>query len=158
MSYGLSSSGAWEQNIPRTLKNFGYSNGGTFADYNKNTVLNELKSGYALAISAYAIKTVTKKKFLGITVKTTTSYSEGHTWVLDRVMWRYRTKKTLNNGVITKIETESDYLVRCNYGWEGKDNGYYYADAFDTNSGPATRSGTAGYYQYDIDIVYNIRK
>jgi hypothetical protein len=159
MSYGASSSGGWEDNIPRTLKNFGYSNGGSLSDYNDDKVFNELKLGYAAIVSGYAKETVTKKKFLGITVKTTITYSEGHVWVLDRVLQKYRTKTEYTNGVITLISTESQYLVHCNFGWGGYDNGYYYSRAFNTNVGPSyTRSGTSGHYQYDIDAITGIRK
>ena len=54
---------------------------------------------------------------------------------------------------------ESQALVRCNFGWNGQDNGFYFGGAFDTNAGPVvTRSGTEYNFQYNLEIVYNIRK
>ncbi len=156
MQYGLDGSSSNTKKVPQTLKNFGYSNGGIATEFKTQIALDELKSGYAVVAGGSA--TIEKKKILGIAVK---RIYRGHAWVIDRVMYRYRTKKTLNNkGIVIKTETESEHLVRCNFGWEGLDNGYYYAGAFDTNKGPVTttRSGTPGNYQYKLKMVYNIRK
>ena len=51
-----------------------------------------------------------------------------------------------------------EQLVHCNYGWSGSDNGYYNTAAFDTNTGPITRSveGESYNYQFNLECLYNI--
>lgn len=162
MSFSLDGSGAWLKNIPRTLKRLGYYHGGTYADWNKEIVLNELKEypHYPVAVSAYAktyqYKVVTR--FLGIKVKTSTKtgYEEGHSFLLENAICRTRKKQHSQTG---RIRTYTQTLVYVNYGWSGGSNGYYDAGVFDTSSGPVTRSeGTSGYYQYNVKMVYGVRK
>ncbi|MDR0891123.1 MAG: C10 family peptidase [Mediterranea sp.] len=174
ISFGIGADGSGTQSsyIPRTLRNFGYSNGGSYGGYNETTITNELMSGYIAAVSGYAAKTVKKKKFLGITISTRTTYSRGHTWVLDALMKRERTRTILNNNTTISSDTETEYLVHCNWGWDGKDNGYYYSGAFNAtenedyipigridNDGPKwTRSDDAFNFQYKINAITGIRK
>ena len=109
-------------------------------------------------ISGKAKKKVTTKKILGITVNTTTTYSEGHAWVIDQVMTRTRDKKRYVDGVYQDEAQEYEHLVHCNFGWNGSDNGFYYSKQFDTNEGPVTRKtttktyGTSYYYQYLLQM------
>lgn len=160
MSYAVDGSSASFSNIVRTLKNFGYSNGGTCEGYNESKVFSELKAGYAVLASAYAKKTVTKKKFLGITVKTITTYSRGHAWVLDRIMSRSRTITNYNNGVVSSRTTETQYLVHCNWGWGSTDNGYYFSGVWNADIGDVTtRSEDTSYnFQYYLEDITGIRK
>jgi hypothetical protein len=160
MSYGLDGSGADEANIPRTLRNYGYSNGGTHGNYNETTVLNELKAGYIVVACGFASET--KNKFLGITLWKT--HKDGHTWVLDRIMARNRTKTDYVDGRRKSTSTETQYLLRCNWGWGGTDNGYFFSKGFNADepavvgpNGP-TRSDSPMNFQYDLDAVTGIRK
>jgi hypothetical protein len=159
VKYTSSGTEANAADIPRTLKNFGYSSGGTHGGYNETTVLNELRSGYIVAASGYGHKTVDKDRFLGIVVKTTTTYSNYRSWVMDGIIYRYRTKIDYRDYTITGTSVESQYLVRCNWGWDGADNGYYMSQAFDSYYGPITTRAEENpyYYQYKLEAVTGIR-
>lgn len=158
-------SGANASNISRTLKNFGYSNGGSLKDYNTSSVVSELKSGYGVLVGGFSHKKV--KKFLGIKVKT--KYSGGHRWLCHGLLERRRTVKTYNsNGVLQSTTTESQWYPLCNWGWGGSQDGYYLSSAFNSNKGPAysdaTRSvedenGSEDYnFQYKITALIGARK
>lgn len=161
MSFSLSGSGAWLYNIPRTLKNLGYFHGGTHAEWNQNLVLNELREypHYPVAVSAYAKSTttssgVTVPKYIGIPVKAPEGYSEGHSFLLESALLRERKIRYVYTGT---MDVATQTLVYVNYGWSGSSNGYYNAGVFNTNAGPVTRSGSSGYYQYWINMVYGVR-
>lgn len=158
-------SGASADNIPRTLKNFGYSNGGSLSDYKTETVVSELKNGYSVLVGGYCHKTVSK--FLGF--KINTKYSGGHKWLCHGLLERRRTVKTYNsNGVLQNTTSESEWYPLCNWGWGGYQDGYYLSNAFDSKSGPSyptstrnnnTENGSEDYnFQYKITTVTGIRK
>lgn len=179
MKYGLSSeggSGANPANIPRTLKNFGFSNGGSLQGYNTNTVVSELRYGYHVLIGGCESRTLHKKKFLGITIKKYYTYSAGHRWLAHGLLERARTISTYNSdNVLVSEREESVWYPLCNFGWGGYGDGYYLSGAFDTNKGPAydwvgphTRSDagdtsaenetTPNNFQYNMTAVIGIRK
>ena len=79
VSYGLSGSGAKIEDIPQTLRNFGYSNGGRKCDYSEKDVVNEIGAGYPVIISGF--RTKHENKILGITINS--SYRDGHAWIAD---------------------------------------------------------------------------
>ena len=161
VSYSTTGSGAANANVPRTFTNFGYSSGGSIVTYDFDELYNVISSR-PVYVSGYAIKEVTKKKFLGITTKTTTTYKEGHAWVIDQVLTRKRNKTTYVDGVKQGTSVEYEHLVHCNFGWNGLDNGYYYSGTFDTNAGPVTRGSTTTtygesyYYQYYLQMNKDI--
>lgn len=168
MKFALDGSGAWLYNVPRTLQRLGYFHGGTHGAWSISTVLNELKEYpyYPVLVSAYAYKTVTRsevednQKILGINIHAPegTKYTEGHTFMLESAMIRERKIRYVHPGV-SGPNTKTETLVYVNYGWSGTDNGYYNAGVFDTVSGPVVRSqtGNAGYYQYNITMLYGVR-
>jgi hypothetical protein len=87
-SYGTSAigTGASFNNVSRTLEHFGYAKYGSVADYNQSTIQSSVGAAKPVLVAGYSTKTVIPKKILGITVKTTTSYSGGHAWVIDAVL------------------------------------------------------------------------
>lgn len=179
MNYGLredGGSGASPKNIPRTLKNFGYSSGGVLTDYNTDIVVNELKNGYHILIGGAAIRTYYKKKILGITVSKGYKYSDGHQWLAHGLLERRRLVFTYNsNGQQISSKTESTWYPLCNFGWNGDEDGYYLSGVFDAGKGPSynwsasTRTdeddeetlyneGTPKNYQFKITTIVGIRK
>ena len=59
-------------------------------------------------------------------------------------------------------------LLHCNWGWNGRDNGYYLSKVFNTNnpanlpstiSPPPVRSNIPYYYQYNLQysIIYTTK-
>lgn len=164
MQWGAES-GAYLVNIIHTLKDMGYVHPGIFKNYNTLEVENQLKSGWSpVPVSAYAKDQVTKVKILGITVKTIHNYSEGHSFVVERMLVRERTKTQYTNGRPVASSKEEHYLVKVNWGWEGFHNGYFFNGAFDSNQAPivnmtpSTTSGTSGNYQYNVQMVVGIKR
>jgi len=158
MDYDLSGSGAYDSSVPRTFENFGYASGGSNQPYNFDG-LREAVQYRPVYVSGYSKKVVTKTIILGITVNTTTTYKDGHAWVIDQVMTRGRNKYTVIGGVREPgAEREYQTLVHCNFGWDGYKNGCYFSAKFDTNEGPVTRRtttttyGTDYYYQYQLNM------
>ena len=141
-SYDTAATKASFENIPRTLNNFGYAKYGSVADYNQSTIQSSVGAAKPVLVAGYSTKTVSTKKILGITVSTTTTLGEGHVWIIDAVLERKRTVSTYRSTMLVAQGTQYEYLVHCNWGWNGSRDGYYYSGAFDTNNGPVTRSGT----------------
>ena len=88
-SYGTSAIGTGDSfnNVSRTLEHFGYAKYGSVADYNQSTIQSSVGAAKPVLVAGYSTKTVIPRKISGITVKTTTSYSGGHAWVIDAV-WK----------------------------------------------------------------------
>ena len=163
MDYGLIESGADPENIPRTLRNFGYSNGGNHIDYNTETIVSELKNGYPVLVIGYAIKEETY--FCGIKIRT--NYSDGHCWLAHGLLELKYTIKTFKDNVHVGTRYEYYYYPLCNFGWGGTSDGYYLSGVFDARKeagpeyewdGPSSKSGEKYNYQYNITAVTGIRK
>ncbi len=173
MQYESNGSNAHIEDIPQTLLNMGYQNGGICKDYVTSDVVNELQNKYPVIVTGSDIKTVKRKRILGITVKTETSYT-GHAWLLNGLLKQTRNNQMLDkDGNIKYEHTETNWYVLCNFGWEGSCDGYYLSYSFDVNKGPAfkeqtraaaeetentTISGTDNYYQYKLKQLSGIRK
>lgn len=179
MDYGLASdggSGANPKNIPRTLKNFGFSNGGKLRSYDTGTVVGDLQYGHHVLIGGFEYRTLHKDKFLGITIRKHYTYSNGHRWLAHGLLERKRTMYIYdkNHSLISKT-SQSLWYPLCNFGWDGDGDGYYLSGAFDESSGPAydwegpflrsiTNSetglseGTPSNFQYNVTAVTGIRK
>lgn len=176
MQYGINGqgSGAYIEDVPHTLENYGYTSGGQCNPYNSSQVIYELRQGYPVLMNGYDTKTITKKKILGITISTTTSYTGGHCWLLHGLLERKRNVQTYNSSLdllIDESETCHSYPL-CNFGYGGAWDGYYLSSAFDASSGspiypwdnPATKGtttevfGTDDYYQFCLNAITGIRQ
>ncbi len=156
-----------ELNVPRTFRNFGYTNGGTIKDYSLIDLKNALRVGPVLG-SGECFKTVTvkKTKILGIVIntQTTNSYYDGHEWVYDNYIERSCMRFGYSgNNTIVSAQSLSETLVHCNMGDGGNGDGYYYSGSYNVKN-PVTRSvsvtettyGTEGLYQYDLHMITDI--
>lgn len=169
-------SGADPQNIPRTLKNFGFSSGGRLENYNTDAVINELQYGHHVLIGGYDTRKKHKTKILGIKINTYSTYSGGHRWLAHGLLKRVRkvSQYDRNNKLINEWD-EVVWYPLCNFGWDGYGDGYYLSGAFDVNkqpaykrNGPHMRSssekdsyeneGTPNNFQYKMTAVLGIRK
>lgn len=154
MNYGLKQSGAKSKNIPRTMKSFGYSNGGELVDYYTNDIVSELKLGYPVLVSGVdPIK------------------EQGHQWLVHGLLERKRILELYTReGVYAGKYAQYEYYPLCNWGWNGAHDGYYLSKAF-TNS-PKYFDDGAGYssdkdpyrnydkpnYKENIKMLIGIRK
>ena len=144
-----------ESRIITTLKNFGYIVTSYITDYNETTISYEIGKGYPVIMSGQSIK----------------NSNEAHIWLIHGLLVRTREVKfyDLSTKKYLRTETECEYYPLCNWGWSGKDNGYYLSRVFNTNVGPVyytdgekktiSRASDEEYnYQYRLKILAGIRK
>lgn len=160
MSYGTSSSGAYSKYADDCFDGMGYVTPSSLQGYNYDVIKSSIKNGNSVYTSAFAKKSTTKVKIFGITISSSTSYSEGHAYVVDGYSERRQeitfTLPSLFGSKTMTLNVPFNYL-HVNFGWNGYKNGYYAAGTFDTTAGTEfTRSGTSGNYQYKIEILPNV--
>ena len=125
VDYGVDGSGADKRNIHRTLSNCGFSNSGVRDIYNTPVVADELVNGYPILISAKSSK-------------------GRHTWLVHGLMQRIRKiDHYYAKDVLEYTRYEIEYYPLCNWGWEGRADGYYLSGVFDAHSGPVESDDTA---------------
>ena len=73
-----------------------------------------------------------------------------------RRMERKRTVSTYRSAMLVAQGTQYEYLVHCNWGWDGSRDGYYYSGAFNTDNGPEIRSDSPYHFQYNLKIIANV--
>lgn len=160
VSYGLSGSGAKIEDIPQTLRNFGYSNGGRKCDYSEKDVVNEIGAGYPVIISGF--RTKHENKILGITINS--SYRDGHAWIADGYAKFFKTVDVVDeNGRILSSTWYTTYYIRCNWGWGGQYDGYFLSGSFHPSANPSFPDNYNGRaedynYRYRVENVIGIRK
>lgn len=145
MSYGCEGSGANMDNTLTWLRTLGYQTSNP-SDYNWDQVKSCLDSQIPVIASGFRVMTMKKakkkKKILGITVKTTDSYtpiySDGHVWVIDG--YKTTTIKSYSYTVNTVTDVTairylsssySNSFLSVNWGWDGIHDDYYAAGCFD---------------------------
>jgi hypothetical protein len=154
MDYGCSESGAGRDDAKNGLRALGFKTSGV-EGFNTDKVISNLNLSKPVYTAGNA-----KKETSGMWFWETTSYKEGHAWVIDGYLVRKRTVKIYLTGNEEPLSTGTDEqtLLHCNFGWGGGSNGYYFAGAFDTNAGPEVRvtSGQSGNFQYNIQMIKDI--
>ena len=137
----------------------------TWYDYNTKIIKDSINKGYPVLCQGSSKKTVKKYKLFGKTIWTTTTYGEGHYWIVDGfadlscTAYNKKTNETLDI---------RDTFLHCNVGWGGWCNGYYLAGVFDFNhlltnqsfdrSTSSTSYYTENYNKYDVEIFPYIHK
>ncbi len=71
--------------------------------------------------------------------------------------------ETYNWGMLLRTDYEYGYYVHCNWGWDGRYNGYFLPTAFDANhepDRPDTRAleGDSNYYQFNMSMWHQIKR
>lgn len=167
MQYGPGGSGAFDKNVPRTLRAYGYQSSDP-CDYNWETIKSEIYTKRPVYISAQYLKVVTiTPRFLFWGGKTSITYDKGHAWVLDGIRTLKR-KVTMIDGYtkeVGRISYETKELVHCNLGWGGRNDGFYLSKAFNAAKGPeemrcsgkTTIHGEEDNYQYNHKIIKDIK-
>lgn len=160
MNYGVSGSGAYSINVPRTFCNFGYTSVDAIQFLgNIGTSVRQRRPVY---IEGFASQSANKYpasgSILGIAA-TRTVYTDGHAWVIDTILEQKRNIYTYRyDGVLLKTEYENRSFVHCNWGWWGDKDGYYFSNVFDTTKGPVLVHAAEYpyYYQYYLRMITNI--
>lgn len=165
MNYGTVESTSSTNNVPITLRNFGYSSGGTIRSYTTELAVGELNKplpelGYPVLIR-------------GDDTRNGNSYSGGHIWLGHGISWQERTITIRDQyGFEVSSRKEEQWYILCNFGWNGSKDGYYVSGVFDTTKGPdpdlwwkptlptraAVSSNIPNYFQYNIKIITGIRR
>lgn len=139
-NYKKDSTGCGESKAIDWFNKWGGLKASKLKDYNETAIVNAIKGGNPV----YARGNSGKKKVLGIRV----GWKGGHAWVYDGTLTASKDNKTST-------------FVHCNWGWDGRNNGYYISKAFDTNAG-AIIYDNAGDYQsagtsnYKYHLQYSI--
>lgn len=90
--------------------------------------------------------------------------TDSHAWNIDGYKTKTRTitTKTYKGNTLTKIETKTETreMVHCDFGWEGKCNGYYVSGIFKLNSSendydPGSGTKNTRYNNFIKIITYN---
>lgn len=159
--YGLDNSFADIKNIPRTFRNFGYSQGGEIVDYKTNEIVQELRNGNCVLVSGYK----TKKDFNIGDWTLWSSYEGGHVWLAHGLLERTRKVYTYVDGKCVKTDTESQWYPLYNWGKDGICDGFFLSGVFDKNNEyvPTDENenqtrGNKSDYQYNVKLIKNIRK
>lgn len=107
--FGNSFGFALPTNARDCLELLGYKNVKLKWSYNESEVINALDNDCPVFISAIA------------------GLVRGHAWVIDGYIKR---NYVSSSGLVSK----SQYLVHCNWGWNGKNNGYFASGVFETKN------------------------
>ncbi len=151
--------GAATDRIQPTFARLGYQCGEE-SDYSVSDLLSAIHvDGRPVIVAGYAIRTPVK--VLGILMGY--NYSSGHYWICDRVMTYKQKIETYNWGMLLRTDYEYGYYVHCNWGWDGRCNGYFLPTAFDANHEPErpdTRAleGDSNYYQFNMSMWHQIKR
>ncbi len=123
MKYKYSGSGALSENVPRTLRHYGYKSG-ELLDYDWQSIKDEIMALRPIYMRG--------KRF------NKDGSRSGHAWVLDgfvilqrQVTVRYK----FSNKIISQYNEQKEF-VHCNLGWGPGYNGYYLSKAFNLDAGP----------------------
>lgn len=156
MDYGTKLSGAIKENVPRTFMNFQYESGGSFSDYDVNLLIDALQYRPVYG-RGNAKKHITTTKFLGIKIKETVSYSEGHAWIYDGYLTRSREEKKYNYEELVQTNIKVENLIHINWGWGGNCDGYFspyelYSKNPVVKGSSTVTEGTDYYFQYNLQM------
>lgn len=154
MRYGSDKSGAFTSDARSWLNRIGYS-GGEEKEYSFNLVEQSLDNGCPVLANGARKKETTY--FLGI--KTGTSYSEGHSWLIDGILKRYKVFQDvylakMSDGT-TAIKTVIRYnyynFQHCNWGWKGRYDGWFPEGCFYANDESIKMQNDRGVYDTGTD-------
>lgn len=179
--YGSYPSAGARSEVARFIHTLGVWMGTTYSDLASNTyvskvsgVLNQsgLRNANLITYTKNAGKNMvcTKKAPFFIHGVHAPNVTSGHHWVIDG--WNEYTKQSWmttygpNNQVNPEVLLSEEYycLVHCNFGWDGKCDGYYWYDLFDTtkrldsdkiDTGAGDYAGSNG--SADYKFAYNFK-
>ncbi len=115
---------AYPSDVARTLRNFGFKNGGTFVNFTEEGVVNELKRGYPVIIFGFPENPHT-----------------GHAWLLEGAKIGMTTVTTYWGAKIIESRIEYDIYFQCNWGCSGAGDGYFHAKGFNPQTGRVYNPG-----------------
>lgn len=149
MNYGIYSSGANPENIPRTFENMGYKQGGRLVTYKTSQVSANLKLRGPVLVGGR------------------NNLDEGHRWLAHGLIERkVHVTAYLENSLVpvrTFERVEATYIL-CNMGWGGSADGYYLSECFDTDEGPDYQYNTTrtrvgdGNFSSEITAIIGVIK
>lgn len=147
--WGLPEEGGSSANItsiPKVLREeMGYRNSGDLIQYDESMALSE----------------VTRFARPVVMAGTTEAGKPGHAWVIDGVGSQSRDKFwiSVNTGEILDKSKDVRFLLHCNWGWDGRLDGYFLSDVFDPFDPVARslRSDSPSAYDYNLWMIKGIK-
>jgi hypothetical protein len=171
MEYSCSGSGASLTNAVKFLQKYGYKYNYTALGtplglgYDYNTIIASLNKNQPVIAGGKSHK-ITKSYLWGLI--TSSSYQNGHAWVIDGYLNRKQTITTTVTltlrGRTSQSTTSTTYnyanYLHNNWGYSGIDNGYFISGSFNLNRidlpsntrATTTTTGEDKNYQYEITI------
>ena len=138
MKYKLSGSGTVDSKIVNYFRNVGYKSPGRIGGYNDTVIAESLNRGVPVMVGGY-------QSFFG---------TGGHEWIIDGYNTLQRTVTVTVRWRVLWWHNEYTYSYNeycpqfhCNFGWGGRDNGYYNSKAFNTSNGS---------YNWWVNCIYDI--
>lgn len=146
MDWGLKSSGASRNKIPKCFEAMGYRRPNAPQVYSQGDVIASIKSSCPVIICGNSIK----KSIVGIKY-----YKSGHAWIIDGYFHRERKINIFRKNKYHHSYQEKEDYLHLNWGWDGNSNGYYLAGVFTGGNGPIYPSTKAGAnnYPYNLEII-----
>ena len=134
--------------MARSLGMLGYQNV-EYGKYSTAVVLSSLQNGYPVIVCSVP----------GIKL------TQSHAWNIDGYKKYIKTTRIDyfkdNKFIKTTYDNDVTNMVHCNFGWGGKDNGYYTSGVFDLTKGQKdgwSSGKTTNYNNYLKTISFNIQK
>lgn len=129
-NYGNSGSLLWPKDVLPYLERLGYQNvkiNRHPSNFNIGLVYNSLSRGYPVIISALNSDNNLGDVFDG--------NINAHTWVIDGYVRQIRRGRKIGekSGDDYGSKSETRELVHCNWGWNGRSDGYFYPGIFSEN-------------------------
>lgn len=150
ISFGEMGTLLWPKDVVPYLEKLGYSNVKLHKNDSKcdmNKIHISVDKGYPAIVSALDANTL-----------------KGHTWIVDGHIKQARQGRKVGekSGDFYGNINEIRELVHCNWGWSGKDDGYYYSGIFNTEKpvykNPTTKSNEESNFKSFFRIItYEIR-
>lgn len=160
--WGIDGTSANEKDIPPVLRSLGYHNVPDCSSYRLSDIVYSLDRKRPVLLSGFS-----EINSIWLIWEKISYFSGGHVWICDgyleqeHIVDGYRSVGDPDNPYYKYwCEKEYRYLLHCNWGWNGKDNGYFFSEVFDSDnpviSDQKHRGGTPYYYQFELSNLTNI--
>lgn len=145
ISFGEMGTLLWPKDVVPYLEKLGYSNVKLYKNDSKcdmNKIHISVDKGYPAIVSALDANTL-----------------KGHTWIVDGHIKQARQGRKVGekSGDFYGNINEIREYVHCNWGWSGKDDGYYYSGIFNTEKpvykNPTTKSNEESNFKSFFRII-----
>ena len=147
-TYYNTSTGTNTNGILSSLSSMGYNTSGSTINYTQNGLVAILNTQHPVYMTGYFYDT--------------DGYPQGHAWLVDGYRYYSIYDPAImvigDDGSITYGDTYYRYYNHINWGWDGRNNGFFIANSFSTSGGwYDTGYSISGNYNFNINLcMHNI--